>query len=220
MAAAKIIVLTTPKGGAGKTTVALNLAASLPDAILVDTDPSQSAVKWVDSASEGQLMAVTGYNGRRVVDAIRGFINKFAWIVVDTPPSALAGSGNVRGALIAADLAIVPVVPSPIDIREAVSLKPLLDEISRMRIGEGLPPLEARLLVNRLKAGTTFAAEIGDALADVGIPVLKTQLREREVHKRAALYGCSVHQVARGKAASEEIHRLAKEIRKTVGQSD
>jgi cellulose biosynthesis protein BcsQ len=55
---AKIIVLTTPKGGAGKTTVALNLAASLPDSLLLDTDPSQSAVKWCDAAEVPLSMAV------------------------------------------------------------------------------------------------------------------------------------------------------------------
>jgi len=217
---AKIIVLTTPKGGAGKTTVALNLAASLPDSILVDTDPSQSAMKWADAAEVPLPFAISGYNGQRVVDALRGFRDKFQWIVVDTPPSALSISGNTRGALIAADLAIVPVVPSPIDIREAVAIKPLLDEVSQMREAADVPALKARLVVNRLKSGTTFGAEIADALSEVGIPMLASMLKEREVHKHAALYGVSVHQIPRAKAAAEEVTQLADEIRRIVRQSD
>ena len=212
---AKIIVIATPKGGAGKTTVSINLGACLGDALLIDTDPSQSAVKWSDAAEDGSLpLAVMGFTGTKVADAIRKVVERFKYILVDTPPSALSMGSPARSALLAADLVIVPVVPSPIDIREAVEITPFLDEINEIRKSGGVSALKARLLVNKLKSGTTFGAEIKEALQGVGIPVFKAVLHEREAHKHAALDGVSVLQI-RGDAGTE-VEQLAAEVRRII----
>ena len=214
---AKIIVFCTPKGGAGKTTLALNVAATLKGrTLLLDADPQQSALKWADVAPEDAPlpMVTLGYNGEKIHREIKKVIEQYDTIIIDTPPSALAVSTVARSALLAADLAIIPVVPSPLDIREAMKIADLLAEINEIRESGGVRQLESRLLINKLKSRTTFGLEVRDALNSIGIPVLEIAIHEREAHKHAALDGCSVHQVkgAGGKAASEEIRNLTKAI--------
>jgi len=94
----------------------------------------------------------------------------------------------------------------------------LIAEINELRESGGVEPLAARLCVNRLKPQTTFGKDVRGALEDVGLPVLKTAVHEREAYKHAVLDGCSVHGVrgAGGRAAAEEIDQLAKELSRIV----
>ena len=214
---AKIIVFCTPKGGAGKTTLAVNVAATLKGkTLLLDADPQRSALKWADSAPEDTPlpMAVMAYTGEKIHREIKKVVVDYRFVLVDTPPSALATSTVTRSALLAADLAVVPVIPSPLDIWEAATIAELISEINDIRETGGVAPLVPRLAVNRLKPRTTFGREIREALDSIGIPVLKTAIHEREAHKHAAVDGCSVHQVrgAGGRAAATEIEQLAREL--------
>jgi len=219
---ARILVFCTPKGGAGKTTLAVNIAASLKgNVLLLDADPQRSALKWADAAPEDVPlpMVVMGYDGDKIHRQLKKVVDQFNYILVDTPPSALAISTVTRSALLAGDLALVPVIPSPLDIWEAANIARLLGEINEMRESSGVSALEGRLLINKLKARTTFGTEVKEALDKIEIPTLQTAIHEREAYKHAVLDGCSVHGVkgAGGKAASEEIRSLTAEIITIVG---
>ena len=210
-----VIVFCNVKGGSGKTTLAINVGASLKGrTLLMDADPQQSAVKWADSAPEDQPlpMGVMGYTGRQIHREIQRMTDQYDYIAVDTPPSALVATPVIRSALMVADLAVVPVGPSPLDIRETLTIAELIQEISDVRGDDD--PLHARLVVNRLRTGTTFGAEVRDALQDIGIPVCKAVIHEREAHKHAALDGVSVHQIHTpgGKAGVADISRLSSEL--------
>lgn len=214
---AKIIVFCTPKGGAGKTTLAFNVAATLSGkTLLLDADPQRSALKWADGAPEDAPlpMAVMAYTGDKIHREIKKVVQDYRFVLVDTPPSALATSTVTRSALLAADLAVVPVIPSPLDIWEAATIAELIAEINDIREANGVEPLAARLAVNRLKPRTTFGNDVREALQDVGIPTLATAIHEREAYKHAVLDGCSVHQVmgSGGRAAAAEMHQLTREL--------
>ena len=218
---AKIIVFCTPKGGAGKTTLAFNLAATFKKkTLLIDADPQGSALKWADVAPEDSPlpMVVMAYTGDKIHREIQKQVAQYDIIIVDTPPSALAMAAVTRSALTAADLVVVPVIPSPLDIWEAVAISTLLEEINDLREASGVDPLVSRLLINKLKPRTTFGAEITDALDQVGIKILKTAVHEREAYKHAVLDGCSIHGVrgSGGKSASAEITELAREIQRII----
>ena len=133
--AAKILVFCNQKGGPGKTTLAINVAAALAEraqVLVIDADPQQSAVKWADAADQDSPlpMAVMGYYQEKVHQVIRKVVDQYDYILVDTPPSSVAVATITRNALIGADLAIVPVIPSPLDVWEAVSISELLTEIN------------------------------------------------------------------------------------------
>lgn len=222
--AAKIIVFCNVKGGPGKTTLAINVAATLAlngKVAVIDADPQQSAVKYdSDAPGENSLpMPVVGYPEEKVNHTLRKLIDDYDYILVDTPPSGLAISNITRSALIPADLAIVPVVPSPMVIRETLPMSALFEEINDLRESAGAPALEARLLVNRYDPRKALSKQLPAALKNIAIKPLRTKVREREAYNHAALDGCSVHETrASGwKDASEDIHRLANEIRRIVG---
>lgn len=220
---AKVIVVCNKKGGPGKTTICINIGATLAEknsVLVIDADPQQSSLKWADTAEEDNPlpMAVMGYTQEKVHQAIRQQMENYDYILVDTPPSSLAVSTITRSALLVADLAVLPVIPSPLDIWETVSIGTLLSEINELREGNGVKALISRLLVNKLKAGTSLGEEIREALDEINVPTFKTTLHEREAYKHAALEGTSVHQIktAGGRAASEEIRTLTKEVSRIV----
>lgn len=211
-----IWVFCNVKGGSGKTTLAVNVAASLGGKVLlIDADPQQSALKWVDAAPEESPLplSVMAYPQGKIHREIEKAAAGYDFILVDTPPSGLAGTSSVRSALLVADLVVVPVGPSPLDIRETVSMADQIRELSELRDKD---PLVARLVVNRARAGTVFSREIREALEEIQIPICKTVVSEREAHKRAALEGVSVHQIHTpgGRAAAKDIEKLTEELKR------
>jgi chromosome partitioning protein len=221
---AKIIVFCNVKGGPGKTTLAINVAATLAQkakVAVVDADPQQSAVKYDSDALDGKSlpMPVVGYPEEKINRTLRKLIGDYDYIIVDTPPSSLAISNITRSALIPADLAVVPLVPSPMVIRETILMSALFEEINDLRESSGAAPLASRLLINRYDPRKTLNKQLPDALDNIPIEQMKTKVREREAFNHAALDGCSVHEtrVSGWKEASEDILQLSDEIRKIVG---
>ena len=216
---AKVIVLCNKKGGVGKSTLAINIGAALSKrgpVLVIDADPQQSATKWSDAAPEDSPlpMAVMGYPQEKVHHAIRRVVDQFDFILIDTPPSSLAVSTVTRSALLGADLALVPVIPSPLDIWEAVSISELLAEMNDIRETGGVDPLHGRLVVNRLKPRTTLGGDVAEALGQLDLPMLETSIHEREAYKHAVLDGCTVLDLkgSAGRAASDEIMGLTREV--------
>jgi chromosome partitioning protein len=206
-----IIAVVQAKGGSGKTTLAVNVAACLGDGcVLIDNDPQRSAQKWADAAEDNPLpCSVVSYIGDQVGDAIRKMAGKYEDVVIDT-----AAGSAARRALAVADIALVPCVPSPLDIRATMPVKQMIEDVNQVR----QEPLRALVLANRVKARTRFAAEAADALASLGMPVADVQIRDRQCHLHCALDGQSVFDVntVPGRAAADEIRALVAEIRNTV----
>lgn len=221
--AARIIVFCNVKGGPGKTTLAINVAATLArDAkvVVVDADPQQSAVKYDSDAPDGKSlpMPVVGYPKEKINHTLRKLVDDYDYIVVDTPPSSLAVSNITRSALIPADLAVVPVNPSPMVIRETLLMGALFEEINDLRESAGAAMIATRLLINQYDPRKALNKQLPEALSNIPIKQMRTKVREREAFNHAALDGCSVHETrASGwKDASEDIQMLTDEIKKIV----
>ena len=202
------------KGGVGKTSLSINVAASLKGRVLlIYADPQQSAVQWADAAPEDKSLpfGVVAYSGEKLHREIQRMRDQYDYIIVDCPPSGMVSGPVVRSALAVADLAVVPVAPSPLDIRQTVSMVAVIQEISSMRPDD---PLQARLVINRTRAGTTLGEEIKDALKGLDILVCRTAIAEREAHKHAALDGVTVQRITTkgGKAAAKDITKLTREL--------
>ena len=215
---AKIITVVNQKGGAGKTTVSMQLAGTIAykkkKVLVVDTDPQGTATRWAASASDDSLFpaAVIGLSNAtaKVHREVKKFIEDYDYIIIDCPPAA--DSPIPQSALLIADLALVPILPSPLDIWATVGIKHVIDNV--LTINE---ELKARLVLNQCQPKTTLTQETQDVLTEFGIPLAKTQIQQRQVYRQSAVYGQTVHELgAKAKPAIAEMEQLAKEVLKLL----
>jgi chromosome partitioning protein len=202
-----VIALVGNKGGAGKTTLAVNLAAALgrSDATaIIDADPQGSALQW-SVIGETPTPDVFG-----CTDSLEGqaaaLAERYRHVVIDCPPSVHAP--QTHAALRSARLALVPVQPSPMDLWATVHIERAIEQARAVN-----DDLAALLVINQLEARTTLSRLIRDALGELDLPVATTAVRRRAVYRASALEGRSVFDMGRrGAAAAEELEQLTNEV--------
>ncbi len=206
-----IIALLNQKGGVGKTTLALHLAGELARhgkrVTLVDADPQGSALDWSQQRAREGLPRLFG-----VVGLARDTLHREApelardadHIVIDGPPRV---AGLMRSALLATDLVLIPVQPSPFDGWASAEMLALLAEARIYR-----PQLAARFVLNRCGARTVIARETAATLADHDPPVLASVVGQRVVFADAAQTGRLANEIDARSPAAREIAALSAEI--------
>lgn len=210
---ARIIALVNQKGGPGKTTLTMHLAGELARrgarVLVADADPQGTATRWAATAPDDTpfpaAVAGLGGAGARLHRELKKYLEPFDLIVVDCPPSA--DSPLSHSALLVADLALVPVIPSPPDLWAGVAIRQVIANVSA--INEGL---KTRLILNQRKPRTRLAARTLELLPQYGVPVLQTQIGDREAFRHAAAAGVTVADLPRAAKAAEEIAMLTDEI--------
>jgi chromosome partitioning protein len=211
---AKIIAVVNQKGGAGKTTVSMQLAGTLGrrghKVLVIDADPQATATRWAASASDEQPFpaSISGLSaaGGKVHREAQKYIEDFEYIVIDCPPAA--DSPVPQSALMIADVALVPVIPSPLDLWASVGIARVIDSIRD--INEALEP---RLVVNQCQLNTSLAREAVEVLREYSIPLAKTRLHHRTAYRQAAVYGGTVHILGKkAEQAIAEIDALTDEV--------
>lgn len=203
-----VIALVGNKGGAGKTTLCVNLATALDrqgSAAILDADPQRSSLQW--RALAGRDDAVEVFDAvSDLADAVRSAVASYDHLLIDCPPSVLAP--QTREALGLSDLALIPVQPSPLDLWASVHIE---GEIGTARAGN--PALRAMLVINQLEPHTRLSRLMRDGLAELSLPVAKTAIRRRMAYRSSVLEGRTVlDQGGRGAAAAEEIRELIREV--------
>lgn len=169
------IAVAALKGGTGKTSTAVGLAETLAAAgqrvVLVDTDPQGSAMRWSSAAAEdgkGGLKAVVV--AMPTADLARRLPTVTATadaVVLDTPPGHV---DTVRAAITAAEVVVVPMAPTLLDLDRVSATLDLARDANRPAV----------VLLNRTRARTRSLAGVREALDAAELPVLSVDVPQRE----------------------------------------
>lgn len=202
-----VITIAQQKGGAGKTTLVAQLAAALSaggKVALLDIDPQKSLTAWHARRKDRLAAAAAGIEleesaGWKLSAALERLKKSHRWVLVDSPPHA---ETEARQAVRAADLVLVPLQPSPLDLW---ATQPTLDLAAAEK-------RQVRLVLNRIaprgKLLESVRAEIGKGTASA----LESALGNRSAfaHSMGAGLGVTEYE-PRGQAAAE-MRALADEI--------
>ena len=203
-----VIALVGNKGGAGKTTLAVNLAAGLAqhDSVaVIDADPQGSALQWRAMAADATVPPVSAAESDLRRQA-KKLLQDYRCVVIDCPPSVHAPqTGAVLGF---GDLALIPVQPSPMDLWASVHIEQSIDAAQQKN-----PSLRTLLVINQLEPRTTLSRLVREALSEIAFPVADTAIRRRAIYRSSALQGKSVFDMGRrGSDAAAEIDQLIQEV--------
>jgi chromosome partitioning protein len=207
--ATRIIAVINQKGGAGKTTLTMNLAAGLArrgETVVVDLDPQGSSLQWASSGAAAFPATVKTLSGRWDAAELKKTFKAYRYTVLDCPPSIDAH--GPQAAMRACDLALIPVLPSPVDLWASLKLPEEIADAKKRN-----PGLLAYLVLNQLEPKSALSVAMHDALAEFGLPVLDAGIRRRAIYRAAALEGVSVYQLgSRGAPAVAEIEAIINEV--------
>lgn len=203
-----VIAFVGSKGGVGKTTLSINFAVGLSvhaSVALIDADPQGSALQWHQMSDAKNRLAVFDAE-TQLSRQTKKLQDDYNIVVIDCPPHVQ--SAQTAAVLQLANTAIIPVLPSPIDLWATVHIEKEAEEARKTN-----PGLDVILVINQLELRTTFSRLMRDALAEINFTVAETAIRRRAVYRNSALEGKSVYDMGRrGTAAAEELNEFIKEV--------
>jgi chromosome partitioning protein len=184
-----VVAFSSPKGGAGKTTAATILATVLAEkgasVTVVDADPNQNVVDWSRLPGKpASLDIVGGVSEETIVDAIEEAAGRSTFVIVDLEGTA---SLMVSYAVSLADFVVIPVQGSQLDAKQAARQMKLIRAQERIA-GRAIP---FAVLFTRTSPAIQPKTQrhIEERFRDLGVPMLKTRLADREAFRAMFSFG-------------------------------
>jgi chromosome partitioning protein len=214
-----VITFATSKGGVGKSSLGRSLAAHWftigHKPALIDADPQRTLANRYDPQGRMGEVPVVAEPEERVGEVIEELRRRYAPVIVDT-----AGFRNrtTIGALVATDIAIIPLKPAAEDVDAAIATYNLIREINETDERQGRPIKVAMILTMTMR-GTVIARHVRDQLSEAGYPLLKAEMMNRVAYPEAGIEGLSPSITDPDGAAARDIGGIAQELMK-LGNHD
>lgn len=205
----KIIVFSNQKGGCAKTTTAIHLAcyiASVQNTVhFVDADPQHSAATWLQ-LMKSPIPVSQLSDANELIEQIPELAQTTDFLVVD---GAAGNSESSRAILFTADVAIVPVQPTGLDLHSALEAFRLVRQAQKIR--GGLP--QAAVFLSRAQKGTRLRSQALSALSQIpDVILLKTVIHQKQAIADCFTQGAVVWDMSGASDSAKEFDALCKEI--------
>lgn len=207
-----IVSVLNQKGGAGKTTISVNMARGLQlegyKVLIIDSDPQGSARDW-HAAANAELIPVVGIDRPTLDKDVKLFTSQYDFIVIDGAPQL---ENMAIAAIKCSDVILIPVQPSPYDIWATAELINVIK--ARQEITGGIP--KAAFVISRQITNTKLGSEIRDVLRQYNLYVFEHGTHQRIVYAKTAATGRTVlDEIPKGEAANE-IKELIIELKEFI----
>jgi chromosome partitioning protein len=184
--------------------VAGALARSKGRVLLIDADPQQSAMKWSAVRSGAVAFSVVGMAKATLHKEIASLSADYEHVVIDGPPRV---TELARSIILAADVVVIPVQPSPFDVWAAAETVELIKEARIYK-----ESLKAVIAINRKIVNTAIGRDVREALASLEVPILNTDISQRVGFAEAVASGQTVLDTDPDGTAAREVISLVREL--------
>ena len=215
----KTIGLVQVKGGAGRSTLATNLAGELAKigrTVLIDGDmPQGTSASWYAireqsgkaGGTDTNLVADTAADHRELIAKVEKHAKTADYIVLDGPPRI---AEMTRAIMVLADLCLVPVGASVAEIWATADVLAIIEQAKKVRA------IDARMIWTRHRSFTKLAKDLTEqATAELGLPIIKTSLALRVAYPEALGAGLTVAELP-DQNARIELRFLIAEIKRIL----
>jgi chromosome partitioning protein len=204
-----IIVIANSKGGVGKSTLAVHLAAWLHEqghsVTLADCDTQQSSSEWIREAAP-EVRAVRLDNPDMILNELPLLNQETDYVVADGPGSQTETS---RALLLRADMAIVPCKASMLEVRALAKATEVLRQAQDIRSGKP----SAVIVLSMIGKNYRLTQDMKDAAAALNLPLANKTMTLRQIYADAPGQGTVVWNLgARAQEAADEVNQLFREI--------